>query len=148
MTETTDPTVTTRPAETADAEAIAALFTDEGYPAGPSDIVERMTRFASEHSRVLVAEHDGELLGFIAIHALPRFEHDDRILRVLALVVDAGARERGVGHRLMNDAEDIARDLGAAFVEVTSGHHRPEARRLYESMGYDASVAAYLRKKI
>ena len=148
MTETTDPTVTIRPAEEADAESIAALFTDEGYPAGPSDIVERMTRFASEHSRILIAEHEGALLGFIAIHALPRFEHDDRILRVLALVVDAGARERGVGHRLMSEAEGIGRELGAAFIEVTSGHHRPEARRLYESMGYDGNVAAYLRKKL
>ena len=41
MTETTDPALTIRPAETTDADAIAALFTDEGYPAGPSDIVER-----------------------------------------------------------------------------------------------------------
>jgi ribosomal protein S18 acetylase RimI-like enzyme len=147
MTETTDPTLTIRPAEAADADAIAALFTDEGYPAGPSDIVERMTRFASEHSRVLIAEHEATVLGFIAVHALPRFEHDDRILRVLALVVDAGARDRGVGHRLMLEAERIAGELGAAFVEVTAGHHRPEAYRLYESMGYDASVAAYFRKK-
>ena len=148
MTETTDPTVAIRPAQATDAEAIATLFTDEGYPTGPSDIVERMTRFASEHSRVVIAEHEGVVLGFIALHALPRFEHDDRILRVLALVVDAGARERGVGHRLMTEAERIAGELGAAFIEVTSGHHRPEARKLYESMGYDASIAAYLRKKL
>jgi GNAT superfamily N-acetyltransferase len=144
----TDPDLTIRSADATDAEAIATLFTDEGYPAGPSDIVERMTRFGSPHSQVLIAEHDGSVLGFIALHALPRFEHDDRILRVLALVVDAGARERGVGHRLMAEAERIAGELGAAFVEVTAGHHRPEARRLYESMGYDASVAAYLRKKL
>jgi GNAT superfamily N-acetyltransferase len=144
----TDTSLTIRAADPSDAEAIAALFTDEGYPAGPSDIVERMTRFASPHSRVLIAEHEGGVLGFIAIHALPRFEHDDRIVRVLALVVDAGARERGVGHQLMAETERIAAELGAAFVEVTSGHHRPEARRLYESMGYDASVAAYLRKKL
>ena len=148
MTETTDPTLTIRPAETSDAEAIAALFTDEGYPAGPSDIVERMARFGSEHSRVIVAEHEGALLGFIALHAIPRFEHEDRILRVLALVVDAGARERGVGRRLMTEAERIAGELGAAFVEVTAGHHRPGAFRLYESLGYDANVAAYLRKKL
>jgi GNAT superfamily N-acetyltransferase len=144
----TDATVTIRPAAATDAEAIAALFTDEGYPAGPSDIVERLTRFSSEHSQVVVAEHEGVVLGFIALHALPRFEHDDRILRVLALVVDAGARERGVGRRLMAEAERIGVELGAAFVEVTSGHHRPDARRLYESMGYDASIAAYLRKKL
>ena len=144
----TDATLTIRPAAATDAEAIAALFTDEGYPAGPSDIVERLTRFSSEHSQVVVAEHEGLVLGFIAVHALPRFEHDDRILRVLALVVDAGARERGVGRSLMAEAERIATGLGAVFVEVTSGHHRPDARRLYESMGYDASIAAYFRKKL
>ncbi len=144
----TDASLTIRPATATDAEAIAALFTDEGYPAGPSDIVERLTRFSSEHSQVVVAEHEGLVLGFIAVHALPRFEHDDRILRVLALVVDAGARERGVGRSLMAEAERIATELGAAFVEVTSGHHRPDARRLYESMGYDASIAAYFRKKL
>jgi ribosomal protein S18 acetylase RimI-like enzyme len=148
MTETTDTTVTLRPAEATDAEAIAALFTDEGYPSGPSDIIERLARFSSEHSRVVVAEHEGALLGFVAVHALPRFEHDDRVIRIMALVVDAGARERGVGHRLMLEVERIGTELGAAFVEVTSGHHRPEARRLYESLGYDATVTAYLRKKL
>jgi GNAT superfamily N-acetyltransferase len=142
------PPITLRPATTADAERIAALFTDEGYPAGPSDIVERLERFGSPHSRVIVAEHDGEVLGFIAIHALPRFEHDDRIVRVVALVVDAGVRERGVGHLLMAEAENIGRELGAVFTEVTAGHHRPDAQRLYESLGYDASVTTYLRKKL
>ena len=59
----TDATLTIRPAAATDAEAIAALFTDEGYPAGPSDIVERLTRFSSEHSQVVVAEHEGLVLG-------------------------------------------------------------------------------------
>jgi ribosomal protein S18 acetylase RimI-like enzyme len=141
-------TLTLRPATAADAEIIATLFTDEGYPAGPSDIVTRLERFASEHARVIVAEHDGALLGFIAIHVLPRFEHDDWIVRILALVVDAGARERGVGRALMAEAERIGREAGAAFIELTAGHHRPEARHLYESLGYDSTVTAYLRKKL
>jgi GNAT superfamily N-acetyltransferase len=137
-----------RPATADDAERIATLFTEEGYPAGPSDIVARLERFESIYSRVVVADHDGELLGFIAFHALPRFEHDDRIIRVLALVVDSGARERGVGHLLMEEAEHAGREVSAAFVEVTAGHHRPDARHLFESLGYDASVTTYLRKKL
>jgi ribosomal protein S18 acetylase RimI-like enzyme len=140
--------VTLRSATPEDADTIASLFTDEGYPAGPSDIVERLERFASPYSRVIVAEHEEALIGFIAVHAMPRFEHDDRILRILALVVDAGARERGVGRTLMAEAERIGVELGAAFVEITAGHHRPEARHLYEQLGYDASVTAYLRKKL
>jgi GNAT superfamily N-acetyltransferase len=137
-----------RAAAATDATAIATLFTDEGYPAGPTDIVERLGHFASPTSRVVVAEHEGAILGFIAVHALPRFEHGDWILRILALVVDAGARERGVGRTLMAEAEQIGRELGATFVEVTAGHHRPEARHLYESLGYDSTVTAYLRKKL
>ena len=137
-----------RPAQATDAPAIAALFTDEGYPAGPSDIVGRLERFDEPGSRVVIAEHDGAILGFIAVHAMARFEHDDSILRILALVVDAGARERGVGRTLMAEAERIGRELGAAFVELTAGHHRPEARHLYESLGYDSTVTAYLRKKL
>jgi ribosomal protein S18 acetylase RimI-like enzyme len=137
-----------RPAGSTDATAIAALFTDEGYPAGPSDIVERLEQFGTPQSRVIVAEHDGAILGFIAVHAMARFVHDDSILRILALVVDAGARERGVGRTLMAEAERIGRELGAAFVELTAGHHRPEARNLYESLGYDSTVTAYLRKKL
>lgn len=141
-------TILLRRAQPTDAEGIATMFTDEGYPAGPSDIVVRLERFATPYARVIVAEHDGALLGFIAIHALPRFEHDDWIMRVLAVVVDAGARERGVGRALMAEAERVGQELGAAFIELTAGHHRPEARHLYESLGYDSSVTGYLRKKL
>jgi len=141
-------TIALRPATAADAEQIAALFTEEGYPAGPSDIVARLERFASPFSTVSVADSGGEVLGFVAVHLLPRFEHDDRIARVLALVVDAGVRERGVGHLLMAEAERIAAAAGAAFIEVTAGHHRPDARRLYETLGYEGSVTAYLRKRL
>lgn len=140
--------VTFRPALPGDAERIAALFTDEGYPSGPSDIVERLERFAGEDARVVVADLDGEVLGFVAVHAIPRFEHSDRIVRIMALVVDPGVRERGIGRLLMEEAERFGREIGAAFAEVTAGHHRPDAHRLYEEIGYDGSVAAYLRKRL
>jgi ribosomal protein S18 acetylase RimI-like enzyme len=143
----TDPAILLRPATPEDASRIAGLLTDEGYPTGPSDVVARLERFRPP-SAVVVASLAGDLLGFVAVHVMPRFEHGDSIARVLALVVDAGARERGVGRLLLTEAERIGHESGAAFVEVTAGHHRPEARRLYESLGFDASVTAYLRKRL
>ncbi|HLA17241.1 MAG TPA: GNAT family N-acetyltransferase [Candidatus Limnocylindrales bacterium] len=140
--------VVLRPVTAGDAARVAALLTDEGYPVGSSGIMGRLERFASDYSRVIVAEIDGEVLGFVALHVLPRFEHDDRIVRVLALVVDPGVRERGVGHLLMAEAERVGAEVGAAFVEVTAGHHRPDAHHLFESLGYDGSVTAYLRKRL
>ncbi len=136
-----------RPAVPADAERIAALFTDEGYPVAPSVVAERLIRFNSPESRVIVADANGIVIGFIAFHVIPRFEHDDVVVRIVALVVDPGARARGVGRRLIAETERIGTELGAAFVEVTAGHHRPDARRLYESLGYDAAVTGYLRRR-
>ncbi len=138
----------TRAAAATDAEAIAALLTEEGYPAGATDIVERLERLSTEHSEVIVADLDGQVLGFVAFHFLPRFDRGDHVCRVLALVVAEGARERGVGRQLMEAAEAAAVGAGVAFLEVTSGHHRPEARRLFESLGYDASLTTYLRKRL
>lgn len=138
---------TLRPALPGDVPRIAELFTDEGYPVAPSMLQARLDRFSDPASRVIVADADGVVIGFVALHAFPRFEHDDMAVRILALVVDPGARERGVGRLLMGEVERIAAGLGAAFIEVTAGHHRPDARRLYESLGYDASLTAYLRKR-
>jgi GNAT superfamily N-acetyltransferase len=137
-----------RQATPRDAARIAALLTDEGYPAGESDILDRLARFAPPAGSVVVAASGGEILGFIAVAVVPRFEHGDAFARILALVVDPGVRDRGLGRALIAEAERIATDRGAAFVEITAGHHRPEARRLYEHVGYDASLTTYLRKRL
>ena len=140
-------TVTVRAAAASDAERLAALLTEEGYPAGASDLGARIDRFSGQASRVLVAEAGGEVIGFIAFHLLPRFETDEWFARIVALVVDPGVRERGIGHLLMTEVEAVAKAEGVSFLEITAGHHRPDARKLYESLGYDAGVTAYLRKR-
>ena len=142
-----DANATVRPATPADADRLASLLTDEGYPAGSSDLAARLERYGSMGSIVLVAEAAGEVIGFVSVLILPRFEVAELFARITSLVVDAGVRERGIGRLLMQAAEDAARDAGASFLEVTAGHHRPDARRLFESLGYDPGVAAYLRKR-
>lgn len=137
-----------RDADPDDADWIAAMLTEEGYPAGASDISRRLDRFIAPGSIVRVAEREGTPLGFVACHLLSRLEREEPIMRVIALVVDAGARERGVGAALLGEAERIAREGGAGYIEVTSGHHRTEATRLYEHVGFDATLTTYLRKRL
>ncbi len=141
-------TFTFRDAVPDDADWMASLLSDEGYPAGGTDLVRRLERYAEMEAPVRVAEMSGERLGFIACAVVPRFEVEDRFLRVMAMVVDPAVRERGVGSALMAEAERAGRDAGVAFLEVTAGHHRPEARRLFERAGYDASLTSYLRKRL
>lgn len=140
-------TLTFRDAGPDDAEWIAGLLSDEGYPAGATDVVRRLERYVEHECPVRVAEAAGERAGFVACQVVARFEHDDFMVRVMALVVDPGMRGRGVGRALMVEAERIAEDVDAAFLEVTAGHHRPGARRLFEAAGYDASLTTYLRKR-
>lgn len=140
--------VTLRNATADDAERLAVMLTEEGYPAGASDLAARIARFSAPGSRVVAAEAGGEVIGFVAFHIVPRFETDDRFVRIVTLVVDPGVRERGIGRLLMAEAERVAREEGAASLEITAGHHRPEARQLYESLGYDAGMTAYLRKRL
>lgn len=139
--------VTIRAAIANDAERLATLLTDEGYPAGASDLVARIERFSSADSRVLVAEAADTVIGFVAFNVIPRFETEERFIRLVALVVDPGERERGIARLLLADVERLAADEGVSFLEVTAGHHRPEARKLFESLGYEAGIAAYLRKR-
>ncbi len=68
MTDRGDPGL--RPATDADAGTIARLLTAEGYPAGPSDIIERLAAFRDDRSAVLVATASGEVVGFVAVHVM------------------------------------------------------------------------------
>jgi len=143
----TEDAPTFRDALPADADWIASLLSEEGYPAGGSDIVRRLERFAEIGSSVRIAERGEDRLGFVAVHLMPRFEHDDLVARVIAMVVDPAVRARGVGRALLGEVERLAAESGAAFIEATAGHHRREARRLFESAGFDASLTTYLRKR-
>jgi GNAT superfamily N-acetyltransferase len=59
-----------------------------------------------------------------------------RKLYVDDLVVDEGRRSEGVGARLLDHLEHLARDAGAHCVELDSGHQRTDAHRFYRARGY------------
>ncbi len=52
------------------------------------------------------------------------------------VVVDSGARGRGVGESLNREALRIAGERGAATVDLTSRPAREEANRLYRRIGF------------
>lgn len=62
------------------------------------------------------------------------------------VVVDGGARGRGVGERLTQEAIRLATGHGARTIELTSRPSREAARRLYERLGFtirDTGVYRY-----
>ncbi|HEY6522641.1 MAG TPA: GNAT family N-acetyltransferase [Solirubrobacteraceae bacterium] len=121
-----------------DADRIAALLTQLGYPHDRDQASARLLAWAAEaQGEVLVAETDGAAAGFAAVHRVPSFERPGAFARVVALSVDAGCRRAGVGRRLMDAVERWAAGHGCVDVEVTSRRSRDDAHRFYAALGYE-----------
>jgi GNAT superfamily N-acetyltransferase len=127
-----------RPAETDDARLIVGLLAELGYPDNDVEGVRRRVGDWAEapDSAVLVAEHDGQLLGLVAVTTIRYIERDGRLGRIVVLVVADSARGQGIGRRLVADAEAIAVSHGCVAMEVGSARRRIAAHAFYQSLGY------------
>ncbi|WP_429593976.1 GNAT family N-acetyltransferase [Arthrobacter crystallopoietes] len=56
--------------------------------------------------------------------------------RLTALVVDEAERSRGVGALLLEATEQVALDMGAPVLELSTSNQRQQAHRFYERHGY------------
>lgn len=126
-----------RIAGVADAEAVAALLAELGYPTGPDSAAARITRLAATGAAsCLVAIREGTVCGLATTHRIPLFHRDGELLRVTSLVVSRASRRTGVGAALLAACEAHAREHGAERMELTSGDKRLEAHAFYEHQGF------------
>ncbi len=125
-----------RAAAPADAEALAALSGQLGYPTTAGEVRERLAAIAARGDGVvLVAELDGVVVGWLHVLGAHLLESPD-YAEIGGLVVAEEARGQGLGWRLMDAAERWARAMGYAEVHVRSNVVREAAHRFYEGLGY------------
>lgn len=129
--------VVVRPARIEDAEPLAELSGQLGYPASAEDVRERLERIVGEDDHVLyVAESpQGEVIGWIHIYLCPLVEMPLQA-EIGGLVVDERHRGQGVGQRLLEQAERWAAGRGCSAVTVRSNVVRKRAHRFYIRLGY------------
>jgi ribosomal protein S18 acetylase RimI-like enzyme len=90
---------------------------------------------ASPATRLLIARDDAA--GVIGTLTLVLFRIPTGVRAWIEdVVVDEGARGRGIGQALTHEALRIARDAGARTVDLTSRPDRVAANRLYEKLGF------------
>jgi ribosomal protein S18 acetylase RimI-like enzyme len=105
---------------------------------------------ANDKCLVLVAAHEGEVVGFvdasIGLRTRPD-EADQPWCGINNLVVKPGWRRRGIGSMLMQAAEAWARDKGLAQVRLEVFEFNGGARALYERLGY-GTISRWMGKSL
>ena len=132
---------TTRLATLADLDALAPLF--DGYrrfygqPADRSRAAaflrERMER---AESVVLLAERDGEVVGFTQLYPLFSSVRTARLWLLNDLYVAAHARRGGVARALLDAAARFAREDGACGITLETTPDNAAAQALYRAAGW------------
>ncbi|HSM01268.1 MAG TPA: GNAT family N-acetyltransferase [Acidimicrobiia bacterium] len=124
-----------RPVRSEDIAAVSALLTAEGWGAraGP----DRLAEAVDAATRAVVAEEDGEVVGF------GRCVTDDVSNGYLSMVIVApGHRGRGIGRAIVDTLTGT--DPRISWV-LRAGH--PGSDGFWEAMGFRRSEIAYERER-
>ncbi len=120
----------------ADADDVARLCGQLGYPASAQEVAARFVHIARRRDQaVVVAESNGQVIGWLHV-AMHRTLESDLMAEILGLVIDESARSRSVGRMLVSEAERWANEAGCATVRVRSRIARERAHAFYERAGY------------
>ncbi len=134
-----------RDATPADAQGLAPLMAELGYPATAGKIAARLTPFITSGEPPLVWDEGGALLGVLVWHVTPNLHRAGPVGRTVALVVSEAARGRGLGRALVAAVEARCKAAGCVMMEVSSNMRRGEAHRFYEGLGYERSSYKFAR---
>lgn len=142
--------ISIRAAAPEDFPQIAELAGQLGYPSTAGEVARRFAEMknSAEHS-VFVAElGDGRIAGWVGVF-VQRTVESDACVEISGLVVDERCRSRGLGLRLLERAEQWAREKGCRTVRLRSNVIRNRAHAFYERQGYEhVKTQKAFRKKL
>lgn len=141
-----------RQASAEDVPAVVALLADdalgatrEGQEAGAYlSAFKRMHAEGNNH--LIVGEEAGRIIATYQITYITGLSlKATRRAQVESVRVAADLRGRGIGAKLMQDAESRARRAGCSLIQLTTHRSRDEAHRFYERLGFTPSHIGYKR---
>ncbi len=133
------PSFRIRRARRGDAESLAALLREMGYPHGSDAQTVHWVISHPEIEIFVAADAQDRPVGMVTLSHRPQLRLRGRIATVDELVVTEGWRRRGVGRALMQQVVERAgaRALGVKRLELNAyGDRGEELQRFYESCGF------------
>jgi GNAT superfamily N-acetyltransferase len=129
-----------------DAEALARLLGQLGYPVEAQAVGRRLRRLSKAGDEVVVAELKGLVAGLAQLQISPALEYDADAAKFAVLVVDETHRGEGVGRALVEAIETRARARGCVLLYLTTAEHREGAHAFYRSIGLEHTGRRYAKR--
>jgi len=142
--------ISIRPAESADAAAVADLIGElarDGDWESPVTTAYAARYLTHPGHGVLLAEEDGEPLGLISYSIRPNLYHAADSCLIEELIVRRRDRGRGIGRALVEELERLAAARPCAEISVTTLPANNKAIRFYRRLGL-TDEALYLEKHL
>ncbi|WP_300013123.1 GNAT family N-acetyltransferase [uncultured Roseobacter sp.] len=148
-------TVTFRPAERHEVGAIVALLQDDmlGAAREGSDLetylaaFDRMTTeggnqlIVGAHGTRVVATYQLTFISGLSLRAARRAQ-------IESVRVSSDLRGQGIGHRMIEDAVQRAKEAGCSLIQLTMNKSRTDSARFYGDLGFTPSHIGYKRNLI
>jgi len=123
-----------------DAPSLSVLLAQLGYPAAAEEIPERLMAMVEFPGALALVAVEGEhVVGLMTAHIIPAIHASEPVALLTSLVVADSHRGRGIGSRLVSEAERWGAGHGAVRLSVTSGVQRVDSHRFYEQRNYQRS---------
>ncbi len=134
-----------------DITELTALMEHLGYPTTIDNMKKRFSNIRKNpYYHTLLASYEGKVVGMIGLNKGYYYELDGSYVRIVALVVDPNYRNKGIGNKLVEEAECWARKNGATGIGLNSGN-RPErinAHKFYKNRGYTEKSVGFTKSLI
>jgi GNAT superfamily N-acetyltransferase len=136
-----------REAKFEDYEEIAVLCNQLGYQTESSDIPHRLKQINDlDQHAVFVAELDHRVIGWIHVYVCPLLVSPHQS-QLGGLVVHEDQRGKGIGEKLMEQAEAWSRTRSCQLLTVYTNIIRNRTHGFYENLGYQNIKTEYLMRK-
>jgi GNAT superfamily N-acetyltransferase len=111
------------------------------------DTVQALAENLAANHVLLVAEHDGQVVGMVGLFVAPFMFNAERVAAYeVVWWVDPEGRETGAGKALLRAIEPACREKGCAAVQMVHLHNSPpQAAMLYERAGYAHTESSYTK---
>lgn len=125
-----------RTARLEDAQALASLSTQLGYPADAADMRQRLALLLpSPDHAVFVTELDGQVVAWL--HVLKTLHLETGLgAEIVGLIVDSAQRGTGIGAALVQHAVEWAQTQGLSTLTVRSRAERLRTHQFYLRLGF------------